>query len=76
MTNRREATAYLPILRVGGVSAAHLLFVYVHSGPARNRMRQDQTASMRAVQLISHGGPEALVYRTDVPHPVPGNRKS
>ena len=27
---------------------------------------------MRAVQLISHGGPEALVYRTDVPPPSPG----
>ena len=27
---------------------------------------------MRAIQLIRHGGPEALVYRTDVPDPVPG----
>jgi len=26
---------------------------------------------MRAVQLIGHGGPEELVYRTDVPVPVP-----
>ena len=27
---------------------------------------------MRATQLIRHGGPEALVYRADVPVPVPG----
>ena len=27
---------------------------------------------MRGVQLTAHGGPEALVYRTDIPVPVPG----
>ena len=28
--------------------------------------------TMRAMSLTAHGGPEALVYRTDIPVPVPG----
>ena len=28
--------------------------------------------TMRAMCLIAHGGPESLVYRTDMPVPVPG----
>ena len=31
-----------------------------------------QHETMRAMSLTAHGGPEALVYRTDVPVPVPG----
>ena len=31
-----------------------------------------QHKTMRAMSLTAHGGPEALVYRTDVPVPVPG----
>ena len=27
---------------------------------------------MRGIQLVKHGGPEALVYRTDIPVPVAG----
>ena len=27
---------------------------------------------MRAMSLVAHGGPEALIYRTDMPVPVPG----
>ena len=27
---------------------------------------------MRGIQLVKHGGPEALIYRTDIPVPVPG----
>ena len=27
---------------------------------------------MRGIQLVKHGGPEALVYRTDLPVPMPG----
>ena len=28
--------------------------------------------TMRAMSLTAHGGPEALIYRTDIPVPVPG----
>ena len=28
--------------------------------------------TMRAMSLTAHGGPEALVYRTDIPVPVAG----
>jgi len=28
---------------------------------------------MRGVQLTAHGGPETLLFRTDIPIPVPGN---
>ena len=31
-----------------------------------------QHETMRAMSLTAHGGPEALVYRTDMPVPVPG----
>ena len=27
--------------------------------------------TMRAIYLMAHGGPEALVYRTDIPIPAP-----
>lgn len=29
---------------------------------------------MKGVQLTSHGGPETLVYRDDIPVPSPGPR--
>ena len=28
--------------------------------------------TMRAMSLIAHGGPEALLYRADIPVPEPG----
>lgn len=28
--------------------------------------------TMRAIFLIAHGGPEALLYRADIPVPEPG----
>ena len=31
-----------------------------------------QHERMRAMCLTAHGGPEALVYRTDMPVPLPG----
>jgi len=34
-----------------------------------------QATQMRAVCLISHGGPEMLEYREDVKIPVPGKRE-
>jgi NADPH:quinone reductase-like Zn-dependent oxidoreductase len=35
-------------------------------------MRQGRPDLMRGIQLVKHGGPEALIYRTDIPVPVPG----
>ena len=35
-------------------------------------MRQGRPDLMRGIQLVKHGGPEALIYRTEIPVPVPG----